>query len=402
MSNTSSGIRENDPSSTNNDNKSNDSGNNILSGEGCVQAAKEYLKVARSHVEEFARFVEAWESAQKLSTGIQLCDAKASISEVASRSSQSSKASSPARNTFGEGTEHIHDFLSNLSKNSYIYNDPILVSRASVQSTDRGKRTLVSKDRNRALRPNSATSRKDSKGRNANEMGSNAATSMEMPSDLNKYSQCTPTRSSNVSGSIIDELPFMLATGSLNAAASANIGPPSMSAMPLATLAPAQSFEALQLPVGFDSIEGYDDDFNLGLGLDQDPLMSPSMAGQPPIVPLQNIFDQFSQTDLPTAEGPPEVSDENPFLSQFGNASSFLDDFQTPGNGMGLPSLETTPWTLISQCTDPVTPEGPLCTPTRKPSGQSIGMNILEVQGKEKDVDWPLEWLDHRDAFWNP
>ena len=140
--------------------------NDITAVEGCVQAAREYLKLAQSHVQEFTRFVEAWESSQKQFSESQSPDTAVTISETRSftmpgGSPQISKSSSTnaddifAFDSNTNQTQEIHKFLSDLGTNTYIYKDQELVPPTSMNSTGRAKTTLAPKDSNRPLRPKS-------------------------------------------------------------------------------------------------------------------------------------------------------------------------------------------------------------------------------------------------------
>jgi len=136
--------------------------------EGCVKAAKEYLKVAQSHVEQFARFVESWESAQKQSAGSQHANGHTTSTPqtddvtTTGGSPQSSHDSSTIvgrSDVFdsdwqADRIEEVNQILSDLSKNTHIFKDQSPVSPTSTTSPKR-KIVLGTKDQNMPLRPKS-------------------------------------------------------------------------------------------------------------------------------------------------------------------------------------------------------------------------------------------------------
>lgn len=137
--------------------------------EGCVKAAKEYLKVAQSHVEQFARFVESWESAQKQSAGSQHSNGHTTSTPqtddatTTGGSPQSSHDSStivgrsdaPDPDSQADRIEEVNQILSDVSNNTHIFKDQHLVSPTSTRSPKRDKIVLGAKDQNRPLRPKS-------------------------------------------------------------------------------------------------------------------------------------------------------------------------------------------------------------------------------------------------------
>jgi hypothetical protein len=139
-------------------------GNNIVGFEGCVQAAKEYLRFAQSHVQEFARFVETWESLQKHLSESQSLDTDATVSELSGFSMMGgSPPSSKSSSTIVEDnftpnpnaiqTQDVKKFQSAFDQHINVYKDQELVAPTSVKSTIREKTMLSPQDRNKSLRP---------------------------------------------------------------------------------------------------------------------------------------------------------------------------------------------------------------------------------------------------------
>jgi hypothetical protein len=141
-------------------------GSTILGVEGYVKTAKEYLRVAQSHVEEFARFIEALESSQKASTRNRSSSDDVSILEGYSRtmtrgSSQQSKGSLfneeniYSSNPYANETDEVKKGLSDLGQKTYMDKDQAIIPPTSIKSTNGEKRMLILKDRNRILHPKS-------------------------------------------------------------------------------------------------------------------------------------------------------------------------------------------------------------------------------------------------------
>jgi len=141
-------------------------GSTLLGVEDCVQMAKEYLKVAQSHVEEFARFIEAWESFKKASSRNRSSNAAVNILEADSRSMTRGSSQQSERSLFNEETlyssnphvnetDEVRKGLSDLGQKTYIYRDQAIIPPTSIKSTNGKETMLLLKDRNRSLRPKS-------------------------------------------------------------------------------------------------------------------------------------------------------------------------------------------------------------------------------------------------------
>jgi hypothetical protein len=143
------------------------SGGDQTSHERCIKAAREYLKVAQSHVEEFARFVDSWDSAQKHSAGSQSPNERDGIQQAESLTpSDGSPQSSNSSATFvtagdisesyscASQTKEVNKFVAGHQKNTYIFKDQDLVSPIPKTST-REKTALGTRNQNRRLRQKS-------------------------------------------------------------------------------------------------------------------------------------------------------------------------------------------------------------------------------------------------------
>jgi hypothetical protein len=417
---------------------------NTLGVEGCVQVAREYLKVAQSHVEKFARFVEAWESSQKQSTASRFPYNDANISEVDGHamtggSPQSSKSSSTiAEDIFDSGsheyrTGELHKFLSDLGKNTYICKDQNLVSLTSMRSTDREKAMLVSKDRNRSLRPKSsltqkATSRSPKtnapstaikgwrpslKGENRPWVASAALDTSEpprqtrasgLPKQLDETSdQQKQSKKSNPSSSTIEEV-FPEDGGiqlpSVDFLIDSNIvlNPNSN------TEDRGQPFEDFQFHASKELFEMYGNamgsGFNFGLcpeqgithGLD-DPFISSLMTSQSSLIASEPLLTEVLSEYVPTAWGSAGTPLQAPMSDRNMNFNAFEDMLiETPSNSLDIPSLSSTPWSFMSQST--AIPQNMTSTPSRKPSGQYE--SILGFWDQEKELE-----MTEQPDFWS-
>jgi hypothetical protein len=143
-------------------------GEETMGLESCVKAAKEYLRLAQSHVEQFAHFVESWESAQKHSAGSPYSNGPASTPDsggftMTGGSPHSSHSSSTIvgrgdivdSDSQADRTDEVNNFLSDLGRGTYVYKDQNLVSPTSAISIKSDKIALGTKDHNRPLRPKS-------------------------------------------------------------------------------------------------------------------------------------------------------------------------------------------------------------------------------------------------------
>jgi hypothetical protein len=131
-----------------------------------VQTAKEYFKVAQSHVEEFTRFIEAWESSKKAPRRNRSSNAAVNILEADSRSMTRGSSQQSERSLFSEETlyssnPHANETyevtkgLLDLGQKTYIHRVQAIIPPTSIKSTNGKKTRLLLKDRNRSLRPKS-------------------------------------------------------------------------------------------------------------------------------------------------------------------------------------------------------------------------------------------------------
>jgi hypothetical protein len=131
-----------------------------------VQTTKENLKVAQSQVEEFARFIEAWESSKKASSRNRSSNPVVDILEAHSRSVTRGSSQQSERSLFNEETlyssnphvnetDEVRKGLSDLGQKTYIYRDQAIIPPTSIKSTNGKEKMLLLKDRNRSLRPKS-------------------------------------------------------------------------------------------------------------------------------------------------------------------------------------------------------------------------------------------------------
>ncbi|PMD16589.1 hypothetical protein NA56DRAFT_649448 [Hyaloscypha hepaticicola] len=145
---------------------STNNGSTILGVEDCVQTAKEYLKVAQSHVEKFASFIDAWESSKKASDGNGSSNDDINILKADSRTMTRGSSQQSERSLFNEETlysynphanepDEVKMGLSDLGQKTYIYRDQAIIPPTSTKSTNGKKTMLVPKDRNRFLCPKS-------------------------------------------------------------------------------------------------------------------------------------------------------------------------------------------------------------------------------------------------------
>ncbi|KAE9371669.1 hypothetical protein N431DRAFT_559133 [Stipitochalara longipes BDJ] len=400
LSNWSTSPRDDDLTCTNNGNKDREiDASNILGLDGCVQAAKEYLKVAQSHVEEFARFVETWEASQKQSIRSQYVEEDAKVSEAdsgttTSRSPQSSKSSSTIEEDISHfdlhpnRTQAVHNDLSDPEKSTCINEHPDIVFSTSIKSAARHQAMLAPKDRNRPLPPKYDVSetttprspkrqapRPATKGWKPSLRGENepwVATAPPKASQLPQRSR--PSRPSE-RGRLIDQQKLPSET----------------------------SFEDFQYNALDDDFAFYGNamgsGFNFGACFDQempqdldDPFVSSLMTTEPILTASEFIVAQAPLDCLPTSW----EANRDHFQTQFSTSDMCNDSlfdktcFQTPPTSI-VPSVDTTPWSIISQSLAPLTPQGPPYTPIRRSSEQLMGKDMLEEQNKVLNIDWSFE-----------
>jgi hypothetical protein len=419
---------------------------NILGIEGCVQAAREYLKVAQNHVEEFARFVEVWESSQKQPTGSRFLYDDANVSEadghaMTGESPQSSKSSSTIAEDIFDSDSHeyrtseVHKFLSDLGKNTYIYKDQNIVSPTSMRSTDREKAMVAPKDRNRPLRPKSNLTQKATprspktkasspavkgwrpslKGENRPWVASAALATSEpprqtrasaLPKQLDETSdQQKQSKNSNPSRSTVEEV-FPEDGGIQSPGVHFPIDSNIVLNPNSNTEDQGQRFEDFKFHASNGTFEMYGNaigsGFNCGPypeqgithGLD-DPFVSSLMTSQSSLIASDPLFTEGLSEYVPTAWG--SAGTPQTFISNGNmNFTSFEDLFsETPSNSLDIPSLSSTPWSFISQSA--ATLQNMASTPSRKPSGQYE--SILGFGDQEKELEMAEQPNFWRDGF---
>jgi hypothetical protein len=138
--------------------------------------------------------------------------------------------------------------------------------------------------------------------------------------------------------------------------------------------------------------------FNFGLCFEQeipqnldDPFVSSLMTTQPSLtaselIPTQNPLEY----PLTAWEATRDLAQVH-YSASNASHEALLNDmcFLTPS--ATIPSLDATPWSIMSQSLAPLTPQGPPYTPTRKSLDRLMGKDKLEGQNKVLDIDWSFE-----------
>jgi len=384
---------------TNNDNKDKEIvEGNMLGLDGRIQSAKEYIKVARDHVEEFARFVEIWESSQKQSNRSQCVEEDATVSNfdgntTTGGSPQSSKSSSTIEEDISDFSMHANrtqsfrNRLSDSRESAYIKGNQDIVLSTSTKSAAHRQTMLTAKDSNRPLRPKydlfqkttphspkKPAGRPTTKGWRPSLMGENEPWIVTAPAEAPQSPQRTRT-----------SRPLELG------------GTSDLQGAPSET-----SFEDFQYNVLDDNFAMYGSamgsGFNFGLCFEQeipqnldDPFVSSLMTTQPSLtaselIPTQNPLEY----PLTAWEATRDLAQVH-YSASNASHEALLNDmcFLTPS--ATTPSLDAMPWSIMSQSLAPLTPQGPPYTPTRKSLDRLMGKDKLEGQNKVLDIDWSFE-----------
>lgn len=398
-----------------------------------MQTAKEYLKVAQSHVEKFASFIDAWESSKKASDGNGSSNDDINILKADSRTMTRGSSQQSERSLFNEETlysynphanepDEVKMGLSDLGQKTYIYRDQAIIPPTSTKSTNGEKTMLVPKDRNRFLCPKSdlvekVTWHPAKEKAPSSEMerwrpsltGENESWAAFIPLDIPQFPRqtwisnspqyCSSIRSRNSDESFSTlELPKV--NGSESPRMHFAIGNNLLPNLNSITQQPVQTFKDFQL---FDAL---DDDFEMygtamGSGFDFahsfDQRIPQELENpfEPSVQGSESLLTQTASEYTPVAWDATVYTPQVHLPSSNIHNSIFINEecFQSPQKSTGQ-SSDAAPWSNCSQDTAPLALQSSPYTPTRGGSEKLMEIGMLEGQNKVLGIDWSFQDFD--------
>jgi len=352
--------------------------------------------VAQSHVEEFARFVEAWESSQKQSTRSKYAKEDVKVQEAESSNKTSGSPQSfhsystieediPDLTLHTNRTQIVDNYVSDFGKGTSAKENQDTVCSASIKSAAHRQAILAPKDRNRALRQNYDLCKKTAP----------PSTKRQAPKPVKKL-WTAKLKGENEPWVAI--APSKAPPQENRTSSPSELGGGTNHQPKPSSESSFEDFEynALDDPfIVYGTAMG--SEFNLGPSFDQempqdldDPFVSLTTS-EPFLTASEPIFNQGSMEYAPTGweatRNPAQVQD----TASDAYNHSLLNDmcFQTPPST--APSLVTTPWSIVSQNMTPLPIQGLCYTPTKRSSEQVMQKDMLEGQNKVLNIDWSFE-----------